>query len=338
MQPHPWSRRAIVALLGTAAAPLFSRPFAARAQQPAPGLPRVVIFPNAFPDEADAQARHKEFRETLGKLGWADGRNVRIEEQWGRFPAATMRSVAAELVRNAPTVIMTTGSGMAEALKLESRTVPVVFAAVTDPVASGLVDSMARPGGNLTGFSNYEFSIGGKWLGLLKEAAPTITRVLVLLQPGNIGQLGLLRGAEAAAPTLGVQIASAVVNSGPAVESAIEAFAKAPNGGLIGLPGSPSLDSSDLIIALAARLRLPSLYTHRFSAAAGGLMSYDTEITDLYRRAAGYVDRILKGEKPVDLPVQLPTKYDLVINLKTAKALGLTIPLPLLALADEVIE
>jgi putative tryptophan/tyrosine transport system substrate-binding protein len=331
----PIQRREFITLLGGAAA---AWPVAARAQQAAPGIPRLIYFPNAFPDEPDAQARHKVFRETFEKLGWADGRNVRIEEQWGSLPTARMRSVAAELVRSAPAVIMTTGSGMSEALKLESRTVPVVFAAATDPLASGLVDSMARPGGNLTGFTNYEFSIGGKWLGLLKEAAPALGRVLVIMQPGNIGQQGLLRAVEAAGPSLRVQVVPAIVNSRAEIERAMEEFAKEPNGGLIGLPGNPSLNSSDLIIALAARHRLPAMYTHRFSTPAGGLMSYDTDIVDLYRRAAGYVDRILKGEKPGDLPVQLPTKYDLVINLKTAKALGLVIPVPLLSIADEVIE
>jgi putative ABC transport system substrate-binding protein len=330
----PMRRRSFITLLGGAAA---AWPLAARAQQ-GTALPRVVYFANNFPDDPETQARHKAFREAFEKLGWADGRNVRIEEQWGSLPTARMRSVAAEFVRLAPAVIIVSGSGMAEALKLESRTVPVVFVAATDPAASGLVDSMARPGGNLTGFTNYEFSIGGKWLGMLKEAAPPVGRVLVITQPGNLGQQGLLWAAQEAASAIGVQVIPAMVDSRPEVERAIEEFAKAPNGGLIGLPGHPSSTDSDLIIALAARHRLPAMYTHRFSTPAGGLMSYDTDIADLWRRAAGYADRIIKGEKPGDLPVQLPTKYDLVINLKTAKALGLTIPLTLLAIADEVIE
>jgi putative ABC transport system substrate-binding protein len=197
---------------------------------------------------------------------------------------------------------------------------------------------MERPGANLTGFTNYEFSIGGKWLSMLKEAAPAVSRVLVIAQPGNLGQLGLLRGTQAAAPSLAVEVVPAMADSGAEIERAIGEFGKEPNGGLVGLPGNPSLDNSGLIIALAARYRLPAMYTHRFSTPDGGLMSYDTDITDLWRRAAGYVDRILKGEKPANLPVQLPTKYDLVINLKTAKALGLTMPNTLLAIADEVIE
>src|SRR5215472_6737186 len=301
-------RRDFVTLLGGAAA---TWPLAARAQQ-ADRLPRVIYFPNNFPDDPETQARHKAFREGLEKLGWADGRSVRIDEQWGSLPVARTRAVAAEFVRSAPAVIVVSGSGMAEALKLESQTVPVVFVAATDPAASGLVDSMERPGANLTGFTNYEFSIGGKWLSMLKEAAPAIRRVLALAQPGNLGQLGLLRGTQAAASALAVQVVPAMVYSGAEVERAVGEFAKEPNGGLIGLPGNPSIENSDLIIALAARYRLPAMYTHRFSAPAGGLMSYDTDIVDLWRRAANYVDRILKGEKPANLPVQLPTKYDLV--------------------------
>jgi putative ABC transport system substrate-binding protein len=324
-------RRDFITLLGGVAA----WPLAARAQQ-ASGLPRLIYFPNNFPDDPETQARHNAFREGLEKLGWADGRNVRIDEQWGGLPVARTRAVAAEFVRSAPAVIVVSGSGMAEALKLESRTVPVVFVAATDPAASGLVDSMERPGANLTGFTNYEFSIGGKWLGMLKEAAPAIRRVLVLAA-GNLGQLGLLRGTQAAASAIAVQVVPAMVESAAEIERAIGEFAKEP-GGLIGLPGNPSIGNSDLIIALAARYRLPAMYTHRFSTPAGGLMSYDTDIVDLWRRAANYVDRILKGEKPANLPVQLPTKYDLVINLKTARALGLAMPNTLLAIADEVIE
>jgi putative ABC transport system substrate-binding protein len=326
-------RRDFITLLGGAAA----WPVAAGAQ-PASGLPRVIYFPNNFPDDPETKARHQAFREGLEKLGWADGRNVRIDEQWGNMPVARMRSVATEFVRSAPAVIVVAGSGMAEALKFESGSVPVVFVAATDPAASGLVASMERPGANLTGFANYEFSIGGKWLAMLKEAAPQIKRVLAIAQPGNLGQLGLLRGTQAAAPALAVQVVPTMVDSAAELERAIGEFGKEPNGALIGLPGNPSLSSSDLIIALAARYRLPAIYTYHFSTPAGGLMSYDTDTTDLWRRAASYVDRILKGEKPANLPVQLPTKYDLVINLKTAKALGLTMPNTLLAIADEVIE
>ena len=327
-------RRKFLATLGGAAAAAW--PLAARAQQA--GIPRFIYVPNAFPDDPEARARHATFREAFEKLGWADGRNIRIEEHWGYTPPGRLQAVAAEFVRLAPSVIMTSGSGMAEALQRESQTIPVVFVSVTDPLSSGLVASMARPGGNLTGFANYVASIAGKWLEMLKEVAPATKRVLVILQPGNIGQQSLLQAFETAAPTLGVQAVPAIVTSAAEIERAVSAFAQEPNGSLLALPGNPGMQNGDLIIALAARHRMPAMYTHRFSTPRGGLISYDTDIVDLYRRAALYVDRILKGEKPGELPVQLPAKYDLVINLKTAKALGLQIPDRLLALADEVIE
>jgi len=326
-------RREFITLLSGAAA---AWPLAARAQQA--GIPRFIYVPNAFPDDPEARARHRAFREAFEKLGWADGRNIRIEEHWGYTPPGRLQAVAAEFVRLAPSVIMTSGSGMAEALQRESQTIPVVFVAVTDPLSSGLVASMARPGGNLTGFANYVASIAGKWLEMLKEVAPATKRVLVILQPGNIGQQSLLQAFETAAPTLGVQAVPAIVTSAAEIERAVSAFAQEPNGSLLALPGQPGMRNGDLIIALAARHRMPAMYTHRFSTPRGGLISYDTDIVDLYRRAALYVDRILKGEKPGELPVQLPAKYDLVINLKTARALGLQIPDRLLALADEVIE
>ena len=324
-------RRDFIAAVGGAAA----WPLAARAQQP---VPRFIYLANGFPDDPEVRARHTAFRATFEKLGWIDGRNVRIEDQWGVVPPDRSRGVASELVRSAPSVIMTSGSGMSEALQRESRTVPVVFVAVTDPLSSGLVTSMARPGGNLTGFANYEAAIGGKWLEMLKEVAPATRRMLVILGRRNIGQQSLLKAIETAAPQLGVQVVASIVNGPTEIERDVDAFAREPNGALLGLPGNPSRDYGDLIVALAERYRLPTMYTHRFSAQRGGLMSYDTDIVDLYRRAATYIDRILRGEKPGDLPVQLPAKYDLVINLKTAKALNLTVPLLLLATADEVIE
>ena len=326
-------RRKFLATLGVAAA----WPLAARARQPG-GIPRFIYFANAFPDEPEARARRAAFREAFEKLGWIDGRNIRIEEHWGTLPSARLRAVAAEFVRSAPNVILTSGSGMSEALQLESRTVPVVFVSVTDPLSSGLVASMAHPGGVLTGFANYESAIGGKWLEMLKDVAPAVSRVLVILQPGNIGQQSLLRAIQATGPALGIKPVAAVVNSAPEIEREINAFAQQPSGGLLALPGNPGRESGDVIVSLAARHRLPAMYTHRIATSGGGLMSYDTDIVDLYRRAAFYVDRILKGEKPADLPVQAPTKYELVINLKTAKALGLTVPDKLLATADEVIE
>jgi putative ABC transport system substrate-binding protein len=327
-------RREFITLLGGAAA---AWPLTVRAQQPS-GIPRFIYFANAFPDEPEARARRAAFREAFEKLGWVDGRNIRIEEHWGTLPSARLRAVAAEFVRSAPNVILTSGSGMSEALQLESRSVPVVFVSVTDPLSSGLVASMAHPGEVLTGFANYESAIGGKWLEMLKDVAPAVSRVLIILQPGNIGQQSLLRAIETTAPALGIKPIAAVVNSASEIEREINAFAQQPNGGLLALPGNPGRENGDVIVALAARHRLPAMYTHRIATSGGGLMSYDTDIVDLYRRAASYVDRILKGEKAGDLPVQLPAKYDLVINLKTAKTLGLTVPPTLLARADEVIE
>jgi putative ABC transport system substrate-binding protein len=326
-------RREFITLLGGAA----GWPLAARAQPPS-GIPRFIYLANAFPDDPEARARRAAFRDAFEKLGWVDGRNIRIEEHWGTVPPGRWRAVAAELVRAAPNVILTSGSGMSEALQSESRSIPVVFVAVTDPLGSGLVASMARPGGNVTGFANYESAIGGKWLEMLKEIAPSIARVLVILEPGNIGQQSLLRAIEATGPALGIKPVPAVVNSTPEIEREINAFAQQPKGGLLALPGNPGRGNGDEMIALALRHRLPAIYTHRFLTPRGALMSYDTDIVDLYRRAAAYVDRILRGEKAGDLPVQLPAKYDLVINVKAAKSLGLTIPDKLMALADEVIE
>ena len=227
-------RRKFLATLGGAAAAAW--PLAARAQQA--GIPRFIYVPNAFPDDPEARARHRAFREAFEKLGWVDGHNVRIEEHWGYTPPGRLQAVAAEFVRLAPSVIMTSGSGMAEALQRESQTIPVVFVSVTDPLSSGLVASMARPGGNLTGFANYVASIAGKWLEMLKEVAPATKRVLVILQPGNIGQQSLLQAFETAAPTLGVQAVPAIVTSAAEIERAVSAFAQEPNGSLLALPGN----------------------------------------------------------------------------------------------------
>ena len=330
-------RREFVTLLGGAVA---TWPLPADAQQ-AGGLPRVVYVTGGAIDEQEILARRAAFRLGFEKLGWIDGRNVRIDYHWGSDPPAQRRqALAAELVSSVPNAIMITGTPMSREFQRATHTIPIVFVNVTDPLGSGLVASMAQPGGNLTGFANYLFSMGGKWAELLKEAAPGIKRVLVIMGPGNSAQQGTLRAIEAAAPKLGIQVETVVApGSGAAdIERAIDTFAREPNGGLLALPGNPGRDNGDLIIRLASRHRLPAMYTYRFSTTAGGLISYDTDATDLYRRAAFYVDRILKGEKPGNLPVQLPTKYDLVVNLRTAKALGLNIPLTLLASADEVIE
>jgi putative tryptophan/tyrosine transport system substrate-binding protein len=291
--------------------------------------------PENYPE---SQARLSAFRAAFRKLGWIDGRNIRIGFRWGVVEAGTEQAVAADLVRSSPALILLTGNPMARALRSQTRTIPIVLAAATDPLGSGLVDNMARPGENITGFANYLFSFGGKWLELLKQVAPTIERVLVILLPGNLAQQSQLRVIETAAVTLGVQPIAPSVRTGAEIERAIDAFAREPNGALLALPGNPGLENVELIVGLAARYQLPAIYPHRFAAEFGGLMTYDTDHSELYRRAALYVDRILKGVKPGELPVQLPTRYDLVINLKTAKALGLTIPETLLATADEVIQ
>jgi putative ABC transport system substrate-binding protein len=327
-------RRAFINLLGGATA----WPFAALAQQGGV-LPRVVYAGVPLrQDDPDARDRLAAFRMAFEKMGWVDGRNVRIDYSFDGIAPGGEQAIAAEIVRSAPAVIFSTGTPLTAALRLETRAIPVVFAAVFDPQGSGLVDSMMRPGGNLTGFTNYLFSMGGKWLEMLREAAPATSRVLVLVLPGNRAHQGCLRMIETAAARLGITPVHAAVRDGQEIESAIEAFASEPSGGLLALPGPPGLNHCDLIIALAARHRVPAMYTHRFFTAVGGLMSYDTELADLYRRAAFYVDRILKGVNAGELPVQLPTKYDLVVNLKVAKTLGLTVPLTLLAQADEVIE
>jgi putative ABC transport system substrate-binding protein len=325
-------RREFISLLGGAAA---AWPLAARAQQ---SLPRVVYVPSGFEDDPEQVARRAAFRTALERLGWVDGRNIRIDYRWGRIDPDHMRAVAAELASLMPSVIVESGSDMAEALKRETSKTPIVFVTVSDPVASGLVANMAQPGANITGFANYPWSIGPKWVQILKEVAPGIKRVLVILEVGNIGANGLLRTIEESAQALDVRPVAAHVTFPQEIEKAITDFAKEPDGGLLALPGPPARDHGDLIIGLAARYRLPAMYTYRFSAKRGGLMSYDTDNIAQFQGAASYVDRILRGERAGDLPVQLPTKYDLVVNLKTAKALGISVPQSLLAIADEVIE
>jgi putative tryptophan/tyrosine transport system substrate-binding protein len=325
-------RRQFITLLGGAT----TWPLAARAQSQ--GLPRVGYMGVGSQDDPEQQARRAAFISALEKLRWADGRNIRIDYRWGPFSAERLQAAAAELVSLAPSVIVVAGTPGLEAFRRETRTIPIVFVGVTDPLANGFVDNMAHPGGNLTGFAVYEFSIAGKWLGMLKEVAPSIERVLVVLLPGDISHQGYLRTVEAVAPDLGVRTVGAAVSDAPEIERAVSAFAQERNGGLLVLPGSPGFTNRELIIELARRHRLPAMYTHRIFISSGGLMSYDTDSVDLYRRAPSYIDRILRGERSGDLPVQGPTKYDLVINRKTAKSLGLTVPDGLLVAADEVIE
>jgi len=312
-------------------------PLAAQAQQSDRMRHIGVLTP--FPaDDVEGHARLNVFAQALQQSGWTVGQNVRIDYRWGPGSPETMRRYAAEPVALAPDVILASTSAAIEALLEATRTVPIVFAGIADPVAAGYVESLARPGRNATGFTVFEYSIAGKWLELLKEIAPRVTRVAVLREPGiavGPGQFGVI---QALAPSLGVELRPIDVREASEIERALTAFAQGPNDGVI-VSGSPRATAHrNLIIALAAKHRLPAVYSARFYAVAGGLIAYGLDFLDQYRRAAGYVDRILKGEKPADLPVQHPTKYDLVINLKTAKALGFEIPSSVLARADEVIE
>ena len=327
-------RREFITLLGGAAA---AWPLAARAQQ-RERMRRIGVLLPAAADDAEFQARVGAFLQGLALLGWTIGRNVRIDTRWATANAAEIRRHAAELAALAPDVILAHGASTVGPLLQATRTVPIVFPIVVDPVGAGFVDSLARPGGNATGFMTFEYSISGKWLELLKQIAPGVTRVAVLRDPAipsGTGQFGVI---QAVAPSLRVEVSPVNMRDAGEIERAVAAFARAPNGGLIVTASALAALHRDLIITLAARHKLPAVYFERFFVAAGGLISYGPDYIDQYRRAAGYVDRILKGEKPADLPVQAPTKYELVINLKTAKALGLDVPPTLLARADEVIE
>ena len=296
-----------------------------------------VLLP-ATGDEAEMQARIAAFHQGLQQSGWTIGRNVRIDTRWATTDAAEIRKHAAELAALAPDVILAHAATTVGPLLQATRTVPVVFPAVVDPVGAGFVDSLARPGGNATGFMNYEYSLSGKWLELLKQIAPSVTRVAVLRNAATASGPGQFAAIQAVAPSLGVEANPVNVRDAGEIERAVAAFARAPNGGLIVTASPAAALHRELIISLAARHKLPAVYFERPFVAAGGLISYGPDQIDMYRRAAGYVDRILKGEKPADLPVQAPTKYELVINLKTVKALGLAVPQTLRASADEVIE
>jgi putative ABC transport system substrate-binding protein len=326
-------RRDFITLLGGATA----WPLAARAQQPE-RMRRVGIFLPAAADDAEFQTRVAAFHQGLALLGWSIGRNVRIDTRWATPNAAEIRRHAAALAALAPDVILAHGATAVAPLLQATRTVPIVFAAVGDPVGAGLIDSLARPGGNATGFMTYEYGLSGKWLELLKQIAPSVTRVAVLRDSTQGTGTGLFAAIQAVAPSLSVEVNPVNMRDAGEIERAVAAFARSPNGGLIVTGGPGTLLHRDLIITLAARLKLPAVYPERSYVAAGGLVSYGPSYIDQYRQAAGYVDRILKGEKPADLPVQAPTKFELVINLKTAKALGITVPPTLLGRADEVIE
>jgi putative tryptophan/tyrosine transport system substrate-binding protein len=326
-------RREFISLLGGAA---FAWPLAARAQQ-GERMRRIGVFMNLAADDPEGQARNTAFVQALQQLGWTDGRNVRIDTRWGTDAGST-RKYAAELVTLGPDVILATASTATGALQQMTRTVPIVFVIVIDPVGAGYVESLARPGGNLTGFSLFEYGLSGKWLELLKEIAPGVTRVAVIRDTAvgsGVGQYAII---QAVAPSLGVELRPIDMRDVGEIERAVVAFARVPNSGLI-IVGAPSaVVHRNLIITLAARHQLPAVYPLSYFASSGGLMSYGPDSIEPYRRAAGYVNRILKGEKPADLPVQAPTKYELTINLKTAKTLGLDVPPSLLALADKVFE
>jgi putative ABC transport system substrate-binding protein len=326
-------RRAFILALGGAAA----WPLAARGQQSG-RMRRIGVLMPLPADDPVVQARVAAFAQGLQQSGWTIGRNVQIDTRWAAADADRIRSHAAELVALAPDVILTSGNAGVAPLLQVSRTVPIVFAIVPDPVGAGFVDSLARPGGNATGFIAYEYSLGAKWLELLKQIAPSITRAAVLRDAALASGPGQFAAIQSVAPSLGVELTPVNVRDPGEIERAVTTFARSVNGGLITTGSAATALHRDLIIALAARHRLPAVYIERFFVTAGGLISYGPDFVDQFWHAAGYVDRILKGEKPVDLPVQAPTKYELVINLKTAKALGLTVPDSLLARADEVIE
>jgi putative ABC transport system substrate-binding protein len=326
-------RREFITLLGGAAA----WPVASHGQQ-GERMRRIGVLLPAAADDLQYQTWVGAFLQGLGQAGWLIGRNVRIDTHWATTNAAEIRRHATELIAIAPDVILAHGDSTVGPLLQATHTVPIVFVLVSDPVAGGYVDNLARPGGNVTGFMNYEFSLSGKWLELLKEIAPGVMRAAVLRDPGLTSGTGQFAAIQAVAPSLRMDVSPVNVRDASEIERAVAAFVRSPNGGLIVTPSGLVLVHRKLIITLAARNKLPTVYTDRTFVAAGGLASYGPDRTDQYRRASSYVDRILKGEKPADFPVQVPTKYELVINLKTAKALGLEIPPTVLARADEVIE
>ena len=338
LAPEPGAcmrRRDFIGLVGGAA---VAWPLVARAQQPE-RLRRIGVLVASPADDAESQARVAAFKEGLAQLGWTEGRNVRIDTRWATTNADDLRKHAAELAASTPDVLVgASGTTTVAALLQATRTVPIVFAIVVDPVGAGFVASLARPGGNATGFTMFEYGMSGKWLELLKQVAPGVTRAAVLRDPAIASGIGQFGAIQAVAPSLRVELSPVDVRDAREIERAVTAFAGIENGGLVVTASPSGTVHRELIIALAARHKLPAVYWQRFYKTSGGLMSYGPDLLDQYRRAAGYVDRILKGEKPADLPVQAPTKYELVINLKTAKTLGLNVPQSLLASADEVIE
>jgi ABC-type uncharacterized transport system substrate-binding protein len=325
-------RREFITLLGGAAV----WPVAAQAQ-PGERMRRIGVLMYLAADDPEGQARLAAFTQALKQSGWNEGRNLRIDTRWAR--ADDVHRHAAELVALAPDVVVAaTGTATVAPLLQATRTVPIVFVTVVDPVGAGFVASLARPGGNATGFTIYEYSMSGKWLELLKEIAPPVTRAAVLRDPAVASGIGQFGAVQIVAPSLGVEVTPVDIRDAGEIERAVSAFASGSNGGLVVTGSAGAIVHRELIATLAARYRLPAVYPARYSVTAGGLISYGPDLIDQFRRAAGYVDRILKGERPADLPVQAPNKYEVVINLKTAKILRLEIPPSVLARADEVIE
>ena len=327
-------RREFITLLGGTAA---TWPLAARAQQPAQ-MKRVGIvlpFAASYPE---GQARIAAFQQTLAGLGWTEGANMRTEIRWSGSNADDIRKNALELIALAPDVILADGSPSVAALSQATRTVPIVFALVIDPVGAGYVKSLARPGGNVTGFMQFEYSVSGKWLELLKQIAPALTRAAVLRDPAITSGIGQFAVIQAAAPLLGIDVSPVNVREASEIENAVAGYAGSSNAGLIVTASALAVTHRELIIALAAKHKLPAIYFQHQFATEGGLISYGSDPVEQYRRAAAYVDRVLRGDKPIDLPVQAPTTYQLAINLRTARGLGLDVPPTLLARADQVIE
>jgi putative tryptophan/tyrosine transport system substrate-binding protein len=329
------ARRKFVTLLGSTAA---AWPLAARAQQ-SDRMRRVgVLVSGATEDDPDMRARKAAFLQGLQQVGWTDGSNVRVEYRWGLGNDANIRKYAAELIGLAPDVILVSGSSSLAAMLQATRTIPIVFMAVADPVGNGFVDSLARPGGNITGFMLFEYNLCGKWLELLKQIAPGLTHAVVFRDSAVAADIGQFAVIQSVAPLLGVEVTPVKGRDAVEIERSIADFARSPNGGLIVTASALAARHQHLLATLAAKYKLPAVYAGHAWVAAGGLISYGPDLIDQTRRAAGYVDRVLKGEKPADLPVQAPTKYELVINLKTARALGIDVPAAVLARADDVIE
>ena len=333
MQFNQLKRREFITLLGGAAA----WPRCARAQS-SERVRRIGVLFGTAESDANNQVRLAAFLQGMQQLGWTVGRDVQLDYRWGGGSAGEIRKHATELAALAPDIILADGASTVGPMLQVTRTVPVVFMTVVDPVGAGFVGSLSRPGGNATGFTNFEFGLSGKWLELLKQIAPSVTRVSVLRDAAISAGVGQFAAIQSVAPSLGVEVSAINVRDAADIERDINVFARSSNGGMVVTGSALAIVHRDLIIALAARHRLPTVYFQRFMVTSGGLISYGPDIVDQYRRAAGYVDRILKGEKPADLPVQAPTKYELVLNLRTAKALGIEVPPTVLARADEVIE